>query len=228
MCWAAAWSTTCIFQRLINGLNKIVRNLICPGVGSGNLTTNELLNLVRDVKGNKSFYRCISSKKRTRKNVSSLLDRARDLVSFLGHGKGHGMSLTTSKSHPEEIPGPWDLGPIGKFWSKEGLTLIGGESVREHINNLDVPKALIPDGTHLWLLRELDNVTVRSLSIIFERLQQSGGVSENWRRQISSLSSRRAIRCMKESYSLVSLPLISGRRMGHTILEIISKHMKDK
>lgn len=49
-------------------------------MGSGNPTTNELLNLVRDVKGKKSSYRCISSKKRTRKNVSSLLNRARDLV----------------------------------------------------------------------------------------------------------------------------------------------------
>lgn len=50
------------------------------------------------------------------------------------------------------------------------MTFTGGESVREHINNLDIPKALIPDGTLPFTVMELDNVTVRPLSKIFERL----------------------------------------------------------
>lgn len=57
-----------------------------------------------------------------------------------------------------------------------------GEPLGEHIKNLDIPKALTPDGTHLRLLREPDNVTVRPLSNLFQRLWQSGGVSEDWKK----------------------------------------------
>lgn len=137
------------------------------------------------------------------------------------------MSLIASKKQPVEITGPWDLGPSGKVWSSEGLTFTGGESVREYINNLAIPKVLIPDGpTHDWWWSWTTSLWSHPPSSLKGYGNQEG-VLRTGTKQTPPLTSRRATRCMKESHRLISLPLISGKRMGPIILQIISKHMKD-
>lgn len=98
---------------------------------------------------------------------------------------------------------------------------------KNQINNLDIPKVLIPDGpTHDCWWSWTMSLWGHSPSSLKGYGNQEGFLKTGTK-QMSLLTSKRAIKCMKESYRFVSLPLISGKRMGPIILEIISKHMKD-
>jgi len=48
------------------------------------------------------------------------------------------------------------------------LTLSGIGQVREHVNKLDVLMSIRPGRLHPWVLRELADVIVRPLSIVFK------------------------------------------------------------
>lgn len=54
----------------------------------------------------------------------------------------------------------------GKIWSKEDLSLVEMDQIREHLNKLEKHKSVGPDGMHQQVLRELGNVIVRPCSVI--------------------------------------------------------------
>lgn len=43
----------------------------------------------------------------------------------------------------------------GKVWSSEDLASVEKDQVREHLNKINVRKAMGPDRIYLWVLREL-------------------------------------------------------------------------
>lgn len=51
----------------------------------------------------------------------------------------------------------------GKVWSKEYVPLVEEDQVMEYLSK-DIHKLMSPDGMYLWVLRELADVIVRSLS----------------------------------------------------------------
>ncbi|KAK4816474.1 hypothetical protein QYF61_017226 [Mycteria americana] len=94
--------------------------------------------------------------------------------------------------------------------SKEYLPLVEEDEVREHLSRLDVRKSMGPDGLQSQVLREL-----------------TGEVPEDWRKANVTPVFKNG----KEdpgNYRLVILTLIPGKVMKQLILEMVSRHMKEK
>nr|XP_047907141.1 uncharacterized protein LOC125180535 [Anser cygnoides] len=182
------------------------------------------LNLARNVKGKKKrFYKYINSKRKTKENTAALLNGAAAPVTKDTEEpevlNGISASVFTVKTGFKEYQVPETR---GKFWSKALLSV--EDQVREHLNRLNILKAMGPDGMPLQVLRELADVIARSLSIISERLW---GLRESRR-----LEKSRHHSYLQEgglgNYRLVSFTSVPGKVMKQLILDIISKHMKDK
>ena len=57
----------------------------------------------------------------------------------------------------------------GKNWSKDDFSSVEEDQIREHVNKLGIHKSMGPEGMYPQVLAELTSVTMRTLSITFER-----------------------------------------------------------
>ncbi|PKU48620.1 rna-directed dna polymerase from mobile element jockey-like [Limosa lapponica baueri] len=81
---------------------------------------------------------------------------------------------------------------------------------------------------HLQVLRELSDVTVKLLPIIFERPWRTGEVPEDWRKTNVMPVFKKAKKEDPGNYRLVSLTSIPRKVMERFILDVISKHLEEK
>lgn len=111
-------------------------------------------------------------------NVSLLLNIAGDLVTT-DMKKTEVLNVFSASDFTDKICLEESQAPptTRKVWSKEELSLLEEEQVREHLNRLDVQsstgcilKSVGPNGTQPQVLRKLTHVSVRPILIIFERL----------------------------------------------------------
>ncbi|XP_062425881.1 uncharacterized protein LOC134137198 [Rhea pennata] len=141
------------------------------------------LSLARHVKDNrKGFFKCISSKRKTRENVGLLLKGAgalvtRDTEKAVLLNSGNSEILNPGSPHESR-----SLEVREKVQRREDFPLVEEDRIRDLLGRLDIHKSMGPDRMHLRVLRELADVVAKLLSIISERSRRTGEVPEDWRK----------------------------------------------
>ncbi|GAB0188372.1 mitochondrial enolase superfamily member 1 [Grus japonensis] len=101
------------------------------------------------------------------------------------------------------------------------------EIVRDLLLHLDAYKSMGPDGIHPRVLRELADVIVRPLSIIFQWSWESGEVSVDWKLANVVPIFKNGKKDDPGNYRPLSLTSVPGKIMEKIMLGVIEKHLKD-
>jgi len=84
-----------------------------------------------------------------------------------------------------------------------------------------------PDGMQLWVLKELADVIVRPLSIIFQQSGESEEVSVHWKLANVVSVFKRGKEEDPGNYRPVSLTSVPGKIMAKVTPGVIEKHLRD-
>ncbi|GAB0206466.1 mitochondrial enolase superfamily member 1 [Grus japonensis] len=139
----------------------------------------KLDSTVKDNK--KGFLKYVNSKRRTRDNIGPLLDEVGHLTNR-DVGKAE-MFNAFFASVFNTSDGPWDpQSPVLKQhdWGDDKL-LANSEVVRDLLLHLDVHKSMGSDGIYPRIPKELADIIMGPLSIIFQQSWESGEVPVDWK-----------------------------------------------
>ncbi|KFP34547.1 RNA-directed DNA polymerase from mobile element jockey, partial [Colius striatus] len=102
------------------------------------------------------------------------------------------------------------------------------EEIKDLLAKLKTHKSMSPDGMHPRVLRELADVVVKPLSVIFEQSWRTAEVPEDWRKANVTPVFKKGKKDDPGNYRLVSLTSIPGKVMEQLILKVITEYMKEK
>ncbi|KFR04757.1 hypothetical protein Y956_16401, partial [Nipponia nippon] len=100
------------------------------------------------------------------------------------------------------------------------------ELVCELLQELDPYKSMGPDAIHQRVLRELADVIVGPLSIVFEKSWRLGDVPEDWRKANVTSIYKKGSREDPGNYRPISLTSIPRKVMEWILLGAITSQMK--
>uniref|UniRef100_A0A8C3D114 Reverse transcriptase domain-containing protein n=1 Tax=Cairina moschata TaxID=8855 RepID=A0A8C3D114_CAIMO len=99
--------------------------------------------------------------------------------------------------------------------------------VGDLLRDLDVCKAMGPDGIHPRILRELAEELAKLLSIIYQQSWLSGDFPVDWRLANVMPIYKKGQRADPGNYRPVSLTSVQGKLMEQIILSVITQHLQD-
>ncbi|KAK4811010.1 hypothetical protein QYF61_015714 [Mycteria americana] len=188
------------------------------------------LNLAAAVKDNKKyFFKYISSKRRAKENLQPLVDgggntvtkaeeKAEVLNAFFASvfNSRANCSLGTQPPELEDRDG-----------DQNGAPIIQGEIVSDLLHHLDTHKSMGPDEIHLRVLKELADVLIKPLSIIYQQSWLTGEVPADWRLANVTPIYKKGWKEDPGNYRPVSLTSVPGKLMEQIILSAITWHVEN-
>ncbi|GAB0179359.1 mitochondrial enolase superfamily member 1 [Grus japonensis] len=159
-----------------------------------------------------------------RDNISPLLNRRNELVT--SNTEKAEVRNTFFTSVFTSTVGPQALGTKTQVDVNTDLLSVKEKLVCELLQKLDPYKLMGPDNRHPRVLRELADLIVRLLSIIFEKLWRSRDVPENWRKVNVTPIYKKGLKEDPGNYRPISLTSIPGKVTERILLEIITGQMK--
>uniref|UniRef100_A0A8B9ZNN1 Reverse transcriptase domain-containing protein n=2 Tax=Anas TaxID=8835 RepID=A0A8B9ZNN1_9AVES len=125
--------------------------------------------------------------------------------------------------------GLWDPGcpELEDHNSENDKLLTNPEHVRDLLLHLDPYKSMGLDGIHPRMLKELADIIVGPLSIIFQRFWESGEVLVDWKLASVVPTFKKGKKEDPGDYRPVSLTSVPGKIMEKMILKVIEAHLGD-
>ncbi|KAJ7408467.1 hypothetical protein BTVI_59473 [Pitangus sulphuratus] len=149
-------------------------------------------------------------------NVSELIDDIK-IVGSLSHN-GHVLVEFTILRNVAD-------GLQGSNWARKVPLTVREGQVHDHLRNLNVRKSMGPNGIQP---RELSEVVVKPISIIFEKLCQSYEVLSEWKKGNIAPIFKKGRKEDPGNHWPVNLASVSGKIMEQIFREAMLRHMDNR